>query len=265
MAANNPDHPSPPTAPQTPRKPGDPYCANCGYSLVNLTDASRCPECGKPLVEVLARWAGVSRKAKRYRSEAELFGVPLVSVAFGARPEFGETYGKAVGIIAIGDVARGGIAIGGQAIGVVAAGGMSIGVASMGGLSIGALTALGGMTIGGLPVGGFGVGIVATGGGAVGLVAQGGMAIGYYARGGGVIGVYRVWPGGANPEAVEFFSAVAPVLGGTANRPGIPIVQTLGVSFSLVALLTMLVGLAAVFGHLRWSRRKEAQEPAAGR
>ena len=149
---------APPTAGSTARKPGDPYCANCGYSLVSLTDASRCPECGKPLVEVLARWGGKSLRAKRFRSDAEMFGVPIVCVAFGPRPEFGEVHGRAVGIIAIGDIARGGIAIGGNAIGVVAVGGMAIGVASVGGLSIGALTALGGMTIGGFPVGGFAVG-----------------------------------------------------------------------------------------------------------
>ena len=241
----------------TPRKPGDPYCANCGYSLVSLTDSSRCPECGKPLVEVLARWGGTSRKAKRYRSEAELFGVPIVSIAFGARPEFGENYGRAVGVIAIGDVARGGIALGGNAIGVVAAGGMAIGVASMGGLSIGALTALGGMTIGGWPVGGFAIGVVATGGGAIGGVAQGGMAIGYYGRGGGVMAVHGVSPRGADPEAVKFFDAVSPVLGGVGNSANLPMGNAVGVALSFVGLMLMVVALAAVMGHFRWSRRSD--------
>lgn len=246
----------------SPRQPGDPYCANCGYSLVNLTDTSKCPECGKPLVEVLARWGGSSRRARRYRSEAELFGVPVISVAFGARPEFGEVHGRAVGIIAIGDVARGGIAIGGNAMGVVAAGGMAIGLASMGGLSIGLVTALGGMTIGGFPVGGFGLGGVATGGGAVGVVAQGGMAIGYYARGGGVIGQYKISPGRADPEAVKFFDMASPVLGGSGAARGFPMTQAVVVSLSMVALLVMLVVASAVYGHITWPSRKAARPGA---
>lgn len=245
----------------SPRQPGDPYCANCGYSLVNLTDTSKCPECGKPLVEVLARWGGSSRRARRYRSEAELFGVPLVSVAFGARPEFGEIHGRAVGIIAIGDVARGGIAIGGNAMGIVAAGGMAIGVASMGGLSVGLATALGGMTIGGFPVGGFGLGGVATGGGAIGVVAQGGMAIGYYARGGGVIGQYKISPGRADPEAVRFFDMAAPVLGGSGAR-ALQVPQAVVVSLSIVTLLVMLVVASAIYGHITWASRKASRAGA---
>ncbi len=223
---------------------------------MNLTDSSRCPECGKPLVEVLARWAGASRKAKRYRSESELFGVPIVCIAFGARPEFGEVQGRAVGVIAIGDSATGGIALGGRAVGVVAIGGMAIGIASVGGLSIGALTALGGMTIGGFAVGGFGVGVVATGGGAIGGVAQGGMAIGYYGRGGGVIAVHGVSGRYADPEAAKFFDAVSPVLGGGGGPvPRGFMGQSAGVSAALLLMCAMIVAITAVVGHFRWSRR----------
>jgi hypothetical protein len=246
-----------------PRRAGDPYCANCGYSLVNLRDASRCPECGKPLVEVLARWAGASRKARRYRSEAELFGVPIVCVAFGARPEFGEIHGRAVGIIALGDTARGGIAIGGNAVGVVAIGGMAIGLGGMGGMSIGLVTALGGMSIGGLAVGGFGIGGAASGGGAVGVVAQGGMAIGYYARGGGVLGQHVLSPRRSDPEAVRFFQAVSPVLGGArGGGSGFPMSQAAMVSVSLMALLAMLVVGGAVHAHVTWASRKAARPGA---
>lgn len=258
-----PDDPQRDAAPAgaPPRQPGDPYCANCGYSLVNLTDASRCPECGKPLVEVLARWGGSSRKARRYRSEAELFGVPVVCVAFGARPEFGEVHGRAVGIIALGDVARGGIAVGGNAVGVVAIGGLAVGLGGIGGMSVGLVTTLGGMSVGGFAVGGFGVGAVASGGGAVGGVAQGGMAIGYYARGGGVIGQYKVSPNRQDPEAAKLFDLAAPVLGG-AQGPGgarFPMTQPAVVSLSLLAALALAVVAGAVYGHVTWNSRSAAR------
>lgn len=245
------------TASAPARRPGDPYCANCGYSLINLQDSSKCPECGKPLVEVLARWGGASRKAKRYRSESTMFGLPIVSIALGARPEFGEAYGHAIGIIAIGDVARGGIAIGGRATGIVAVGGLAFGVASMGGMSIGLLSAMGGMTIGAFAVGGFSFGGVATGGGAIGVVAQGGMAIGYYARGGGVTAKHGLSSRGGSAEAVQFFDAVSPVLGGGSgmNARGF-MTQSAGVGFALVMACVLAVVIAAVLGHRSWVTSK---------
>lgn len=266
MAADMPPTVPPAGAPPRPpaRKPGDPYCANCGYSLVNLADASRCPECGKPLVEVLARWGGESRKARRYRSESELFGVPIVCVALGARPEFGESFGHAIGIIAIGDVARGGIAIGGRATGIVAVGGLACGIASLGGMSIGLLTALGGMTVGGFAVGGFAIGGIATGGGAIGGIAQGGMAIGYYGRGGGVVAAHGISGRGTDPEAVRFFESVSPVLGGGRgiNARGF-MTQSAGIGFALALSCILAVAIAAVVGHRSWSSRK-VRDRAAG-
>ena len=37
-----------------------PYCKNCGYSLIGLTDSSKCPECGKTTLAVVTRrtWDG---------------------------------------------------------------------------------------------------------------------------------------------------------------------------------------------------------------
>ena len=59
---------------------GDPYCSNCNYSLVGLTDSAKCPECGKPIVEVLQRRGGFLG-GRRYTSNIVLFGLPLVQVA----------------------------------------------------------------------------------------------------------------------------------------------------------------------------------------
>ncbi len=176
------------------RKPGQPYCGNCGYDLEALTESARCPECGRPLVEVLRRAGRPEMEAgKRYRSDSTLFGLPLVHIALG--PKEGEPRGKARGFIAIGDEAFGVLAIGGIARGVVAIGGAAIGVFALGGGAIGLLTALGGGAVSaGLAVGGAAVGGIAKGGGAAGIIADGGGAIGLYARGGGAFGPNSLGP-----------------------------------------------------------------------
>jgi hypothetical protein len=176
----------PPASPSS-AAPGDPYCGNCGYSLKGLEDSSKCPECGKPIVQVLMRKGFVGRVGKRYRSNATLFGLPIIDVAMG--PSEGEMRGKARGIIAIGDSALGWIAIGGIARGIVALGGVAIGVFPVGGLAFGVLAAAGGLAVSlGLASGGLAIGTVSSGGGAVGIIAQGGVALGVFARGGSHFG-----------------------------------------------------------------------------
>ncbi|MCZ6837337.1 MAG: hypothetical protein O7G85_16295, partial [Planctomycetota bacterium] len=119
-------------------KPGDPYCTNCGYALTGAVDSSKCPECGKPLVEILDRYQVKLKYAgKRYRSTTKLFGLPLIDIALG--PVADEAKGRAKGFIAIGDIATGWLAIGGFTRGFVSIGGMSIGVFSIGGCSLGLL------------------------------------------------------------------------------------------------------------------------------
>lgn len=81
----------------------DPYCGNCGYSFTGLTESSKCPECGRPVVEVLTRDAVPFRTGRRYRSATTIFGRPLVHIAVG--PYENESYGRARGIIAIAAVA----------------------------------------------------------------------------------------------------------------------------------------------------------------
>src|SRR4051794_22952687 len=149
-----------------------PYCANCGYALVGLTESSKCPECGRPLVEVLRRRGegALPNYGKRYRSKATLFGLPVIDVALG--PKGAEPRGHARGIIAIGDVATGGLAVGGVARGVVAVGGVAFGAFAMGGLAVGLVSATGGLAVGALAAVGGAVGLLASGGGAAGLFAQ---------------------------------------------------------------------------------------------
>ncbi len=179
----------------------DPYCRNCGYSLRGLTESSKCPECGKPIVEVLERDRSLPR-GKRYRSPIVLFGLPLVHIALG--PDGDEHYGRARGIIAIGDTASGWLAIGGRAFGIIAIGGLAIGLFSFGGGSIG-LIAFGGGAIGGMVYGGGAAGVVAKGGGAAGYIADGGGAMGYYARGGQAKSPHPIDWRRKDPEAVAVF------------------------------------------------------------
>lgn len=160
---------------------GEPICGNCGYTLTGAIGASACPECGKPLVEVMERKPSTSRPGyRRYRSERIVMGYPLVDIAVGADP--GRKMGHARGIIAIGD----------DAVGVIA-----IGTFARGGVAIGAFSA------GGIALGSFGLGLLGALGGfaAAGLGAVGGMAAsGYFAMGGmaaghtGLAGLfYQLW------------------------------------------------------------------------
>ncbi len=205
---------------------GDPYCGACGYSLRGLTDTTRCPECGKPIIEVLQRPGAVSY-GRRYQSKLIFFGLPLVSIAVG--PSGRERRGRARGIIAIGDIATGWLALGGFARGIIAFGGMSLGLISFGGASVG-LLAFGGAAIGGVATGGAALGAVAQGGGAVGYIATGGGAIGVYARGGEAKGRYILVPNRRDPEAIEMFGRIDGLLGAPAGGP-----RTVGGQFRMVA------------------------------
>ena len=265
---------------EDPPKPGDPVCSNCGYLLRDLTDTTVCPGCGLPLVDVLVRVPLGQRRGVRRRSATTLFGLPLVDIAIGPRPEAGESRGNARGIIAIGDKATGAIAIGGFARGIVAIGGGAIGVCSIGGGSIGLITAVGGGAIGGVALGGGALGLFATGGGAVGVVAQGGsalgvvaqgaMAIGVYARGVTAFGLHVIQRGTMDPEAARVFQSLAPLLGhnplsGPSLAPNtdvfmVPPTVALGVPL----LLSILIGCAVLFAARRSSDR-DRQPPYSPR
>lgn len=227
----------------------EPYCGNCGYTLVGLTESSRCPECGKPLVEVLQRRGVTPVGGRRYESSRRIFGLPLVSVAYG--PDGNERIGRARGIIARGDVAIGVLAIGGQAFGVIALGGMACGIVAVGGLAIGLLAGFGGAALGGVAIGGAAIGGIAHGGGAIGIVAEGGGAIGCYARGGSVLARHAIdFRGKSDPEAVRLFEHdLAWLLGRTPRmRDKIPLLAWLLMLGLLVAAVSATVVYA---GYLR--------------
>jgi predicted RNA-binding Zn-ribbon protein involved in translation (DUF1610 family) len=147
----------------------DPFCSACGYSLKGCTESSKCPECGRPIVEVLMRPSFQRRKGYRYQSSARIGNLPWISIALG--PHDQEKVGKPVGVIAIGDLPLGIIAMGGLARGILAIGGMSLGVISFGGWSVGILA-----------IGGFSMGVIAIGGVAIGAWAFGGSCF-YLVRG----------------------------------------------------------------------------------
>lgn len=137
-----------------------PFCKECGYELTGLTDSSRCPECGRPIVDVLVR-ASFFGMGKRYTSTRTLLGLPLLAIAAG--PHGAERFGAPVGFIAIGDKPRGIIAIGGVPVGVLSIGGFSRGIVSVGGMSLG-IVSFGGCSLGALALGGLAVGLYAFGG-----------------------------------------------------------------------------------------------------
>lgn len=137
-----------------------PFCKACGYCLEGCTESSKCPECGRPIVEVLVR-SSFGGQGRRYESARRLWGLPLVAIATG--PHGVEKFGMPRGIIAIGDKPRGVIAIGGTPVGVIALGGFARGVFAWGGCSIGVFS-VGGLAVGAFALGGLAIGLWSIGG-----------------------------------------------------------------------------------------------------
>lgn len=235
----------------------DPYCRNCNYSLKGLTDSSKCPECGKPLVEVLERGPAFSA-GTRWKSNIVVFGLPLVHIALG--PHEDEKRGRARGIIAIGDVATGWLAIGGMARGIVAFGGLALGVMPFGGLAVG-LVSFGGWAAGLIAIGGGALGGVALGGAAVGYVAQGGGAAGVYADGGGVWGKYVSSPNRTDPEARRFFSEFNGIVGANPRQGPRWFVAIAAWYIAILLLICTLCAIAVGWRYATQTRRAQDYDP----
>jgi hypothetical protein len=258
-------------------KPGDPFCTQCGLVLHGFEAAPRCPECAAPLPAALdrykAEYARATMRARRRRSDATLWGWPLVDIAFGPDPGAGERSGRARGIIAIGDTAIGGLAIGGAAVGVVAIGGGSVGVVAIGGGSVGLLAAIGGLALGGYAGGGMAAGGIASGGLSVGVVAQGAAAMGVYARGVSAGGVHVISPSQRDPAAVQMFERLAPIVGatpapapagagaagGAGVLPSTALPLGVVVPLLLAGLLAAIIGGVVVHGQRRYERRRQVE------
>ena len=230
-----------------------PYCSACGHDLTGATSASACPECGRPLVEVLvrvpfgssSRYVGRMRPTRRYQSKARVFGMPLVAIATGI-DERGRP-GHARGYFAFGDIATGVFAFGGVARGLVAFGGVSIGGVTFGGLSLGTFAAFGGGAVAwlGSAIGGFAIGLFANGGAAIGGIAQGGLAIGWLARGAQAKGTH-VWNLRAPPDAAtkaffdQFNWLIGPSGGGLNLYPGVAWTLAIAIVVAVLALLPVV-------------------------
>jgi predicted Ser/Thr protein kinase len=132
-----------------------------------------------------------------YKSQATIFGIPLLHVALGIDPITGKRR-MARGIMAVGDRAQGVVALGGIAIGFFAMGGLALGVVPVGGLAAGLLA-----------VGGCGLGLLASYSGlAIAPVAIGGVALGYYSFGGAAFGVHPFGGNAQDNMARHFFGHI---------------------------------------------------------
>lgn len=127
-----------------------------------------------------------------YRSNTEIFGLPLIHIAQGYDPKTLRPR-----------IAKGIIAIGNIAVGVLALGGFAVGGFTLGGLSLG-LLAFGGVAIGGIALGGVSLAI---------LCAAGGIAAStFIAIGGLALAPHTIGATGTDPELLRFLERLLPGL-----------------------------------------------------
>jgi hypothetical protein len=152
-------------------------CRYCGEFLDGHERPGHPVGAGTPRPYPYAYWG------YEWRSQAELFGLPLIHVAYGYDSKTG-----------LPRVAKGIIAIGNIALGVFALGGLAAGGFAIGGLGLG-LFVLGGIAVGGVALGGMALAV---------FFAVGGIAISMmYAIGGLALAPHAISSMGADPEFVR--------------------------------------------------------------
>lgn len=150
-------------------------CRYCGEFLDGRTVSAASASSG---YIVPAYWA------YEYRSSIELFGMPLVHIAYGVNPTTGLPR-VARGFIAIGNFAIGVFAVGGIALGLFVLSGIGLGLVTIAGIAMGVIVAFGGISMSlGLAVGGVALSL-------------------YYAIGGLPLAPYTLSATGAGRQVVE--------------------------------------------------------------
>ena len=128
-----------------------PYCAERIHE-----QAIKCRFCGEFLDSHGRGSEGNLWWGYEYRSEARMFGWPLIHICGGVNPRTGiprvakgivAVGNFAVGLIAIGGIALGGITISGIGAGLVVFAGIAIGGIAIGGIAMGLFLAVGGLAI----------------------------------------------------------------------------------------------------------------------
>ena len=132
------------------------------------------------LYETYASAAQPVRPFFEYRSQRELFGLPLVHIVKARRSGQGLVRTGRAGSLPPVPTARGILAIGRRAIGVVAIGNLTCGVVSIGNLSVGVFT-LANIGLGVVGAGNLVVAALSIANVALGLLAAGNLAIGLFA------------------------------------------------------------------------------------